>query len=336
MLLKYRPAKTEDLPECLSKLRNRFAYTEPQQRALLDLWQSFHRLGSVNFAIVEDADAPPGDRILTFSFKVFVPESEVDAIIRHNEPSIGHYFLREMAKGNAPILNLPALQTANSSSGVDMVLMSYGTASQFRDPVHPARMSPGSPDWFLYSMGGYRLNFILFEVYDRCDWVWTEGFGGRLYRDQNQDFQIDETGHEIRQDSAPRVSGSGMAALAPRPRLYGMPRPDDLRLMGTLAGYIFGDTLPRFEFTAAQQQLLLHALFGATDEELAIDLGIAKVSVKKRWAAIYERVRDIAPDVLPAHLSTDDGSSRIAQKRRRLIGYIRHHMEELRPYEKRA
>ena len=56
-----------------------------------------------------------------------------------------------------------------------------------------------------------------------------------------------------------------------------------------------GVTLRIGETGWKQQQLLLHSLFGATDEELAIDLGIAKVSVKKRWGAIYEKVRDVAP-----------------------------------------
>jgi len=196
-------------------------------------------------------------------------------------------------------------------------------------------LSPRSPDWILYSMGGYRLRFILFEVYDPCDWVWAEGFGCHLYRDQSHSFHDDSDGQKPRQESNPHQNSAGTASASPQPCLYGMPRPDDLRLMGTLAGYVFGDMDPRFDFTSAQQQLLLHALFGATDEELAVDLGIAKVSVKKRWGAIYEKVRDAAPDVFPAHLSADDGSSRSAQKRRRLIGYIRHHMEELRPYEKR-
>jgi hypothetical protein len=336
MLLKYRPAKIEDLPECLSKLRNRFAYTEREQRALMGLWQNLIRQGSVNFALVEDADSPHGDRILIFNFQVFVRKLEVNAVLEHGEPSVGHYFLRETARGKAPILNMTALQSANSSSGVDMVLMNYGSAAPFRETQAPARLSPRSLDWYLYAMGGYRLNSVLFELYDRWDWMWAEGLGCRLYRAPKSDPHGGADEREVDLASGPDARGVLMTAISPRPRLYGMLRPSDMRLLETLAGFAFGDMFPRFDFTAAQQQLLLHALFGATDEELAADLGIAKVSVKKRWAAIYEKVRDTAPDVLPAHLSEDNGSSRSAQKRRRLIGYIRHHMEELRPYEKRG
>jgi hypothetical protein len=77
--------------------------------------------------------------------------------------------------------------------------------------------------------------------------------------------------------------------------------------------------------------LLLTALHGGTDEELADELGISLSAVKKSWQLIYERVSGCDPELVPdAHL--DEGNSeRGKTKKQRLLAYLREHMEELRP-----
>jgi hypothetical protein len=53
--------------------------------------------------------------------------------------------------------------------------------------------------------------------------------------------------------------------------------------------------------------------------------------VKARWRTIYDRVGEVASDLLP--VAADDGASgrRGPEKRRRLLEYLRQHPEELRP-----
>jgi len=74
------------------------------------------------------------------------------------------------------------------------------------------------------------------------------------------------------------------------------------------------------------------ALVGGTDEELARELNITSNTVKKRWRTIYDRVVDIVAEFFAgeAH-EIPSRQQRGAEKRRRLLHYLRGHPEELRP-----
>ena len=61
-----------------------------------------------------------------------------------------------------------------------------------------------------------------------------------------------------------------------------------------------------------------------------MDLGLSVEAVKKRWLSVFARVDEFKPEILS---STDvDGGGRGPQKRHRVVGYVRTHLEELRPY----
>jgi hypothetical protein len=54
--------------------------------------------------------------------------------------------------------------------------------------------------------------------------------------------------------------------------------------------------------------------------------------VKKRWHTIYERVVRADHDLLPAPIQNGPPTHlRGAERRRRLLNYLRQHPEELRP-----
>jgi hypothetical protein len=55
--------------------------------------------------------------------------------------------------------------------------------------------------------------------------------------------------------------------------------------------------------------------------------------VKKRWQAIYERVGDVDRELLlPPVAHGPNITARGAERRRRLLHYLRQHPEELRPF----
>ena len=71
---------------------------------------------------------------------------------------------------------------------------------------------------------------------------------------------------------------------------------------------------------------------GETCEELAASLSISPWTVKKRWQAIYERVADVDSELLlPPVANGAHVSARGAERRRRLLYYLRQHFEELSP-----
>lgn len=88
---------------------------------------------------------------------------------------------------------------------------------------------------------------------------------------------------------------------------------------------------PRFTFTAAEKAHLECAILGATDPEIAGDLGVSRDTVRKRWQSIFERVAAGGePAILPRVDS--EAMKRGPEKRGALLAYLETHLEELRPY----
>ncbi|HEX4486367.1 MAG TPA: hypothetical protein VH088_08890 [Terriglobales bacterium] len=93
---------------------------------------------------------------------------------------------------------------------------------------------------------------------------------------------------------------------------------------------LFHYTEPVLRLRPAEQELLLAAVDGATDEELAAALGISNDAVKARWRSTLAGIAKVNPELV-----TYNGSSvgRGPQKRHRVLAYVREHPEELRPYD---
>ena len=88
---------------------------------------------------------------------------------------------------------------------------------------------------------------------------------------------------------------------------------------------------PRFGFTPAERRMLRCASAGTTDEAIAGALLLSRSTVKKRWDSIYGRVEQREAAVLSPSVPLDASGKRGAERRRRLLSYLRDHPEELRP-----
>jgi hypothetical protein len=112
--------------------------------------------------------------------------------------------------------------------------------------------------------------------------------------------------------------------------LFVSERNDALSLPGSVAAIIFAYHDPILRLREHDQELLRTAMTGLTDEELARTLHMKLATVKKRWAAVFNHVALAKPDLLPDH-KQPHSPGRGPQKRHRLLEYLRHHPEELRP-----
>ena len=90
---------------------------------------------------------------------------------------------------------------------------------------------------------------------------------------------------------------------------------------------VFNCPPPRFGFSVPQQELLESALLDLPDRDFARSHGLSDDGVKKRWRAIYDRVALVDPPLLESGVSGPN-------QRRLLLGYLRQHLEELRPYRR--
>jgi hypothetical protein len=88
---------------------------------------------------------------------------------------------------------------------------------------------------------------------------------------------------------------------------------------------------PALRLTPSEQRLLLLAIDGLNDVEVATALGISKDAVKSTWKTIYGHVEDVMPVLFAGH-DVGDGSSRGAEKRRRVVSHVRANLQELRPH----
>lgn len=88
---------------------------------------------------------------------------------------------------------------------------------------------------------------------------------------------------------------------------------------------LFFPPKPCFQFSSGEQMLLESALMERSDVEVTERLHLSIDAVKKRWRSIYQKVDMVAPEVL---CDAQSGSAR----RRSLLHYLKHHLEELRPY----
>jgi len=120
-----------------------------------------------------------------------------------------------------------------------------------------------------------------------------------------------------------------------RPRLVGLTKEEAEAHPGSYLSHFFVHNSARFHFSPSEQRLLRHALVGETCEDLASSMSLSPWTVKKRWQAIYVRVSDVDPDLLPSRVAEGaDVHGRGAERRRRLLAYLRQHPVELRPFER--
>ena len=115
------------------------------------------------------------------------------------------------------------------------------------------------------------------------------------------------------------------------PHLIGLTRELAMTRVGTWIGSLFVYRSPQFGFRPSEQRLLLSALQGGTDEDLAAVLGVSLSAVKKTWRSIYDRVTHHSPGLIPDQVPEELTSERGKEKKQRLLAYVRDHPEELRP-----
>jgi DNA-binding CsgD family transcriptional regulator len=116
--------------------------------------------------------------------------------------------------------------------------------------------------------------------------------------------------------------------------MYRMTRTESLaRGFSPATASLFNAPAPRFGFAPAEQRVLLRALLGETNREVASELGLSVQTVNKTWESAIRRIEMIAPCLLAAQ---EPDGKRGGEKRRHVLDYLRYHMEELRPYRASA
>lgn len=292
-------------------MRDQYVYDEEAICSLLRLWRETLEGRSGTSAVVEDTDRLERSRIVAWGLSVFVSDSFMIDVKTRLPPYVGLHLLRRWSDGHSPILTLSEIRRANEGDGLNILALHHGWLENTAPDQVIAAQQKLAESFNAYH-AGYKVKEFLHEVYG------AESV--RHYRN---------IGVLLRKEYADQPTPTPPPPPGREPRLVGITREEALSRPGTLAMGIFLYAPPRFGFTNGERDLLQQALDGRTDEELAQVLHVSLATVKKRWEAVYDRVADVVESLtLPTNVTI---GRRGAEKRRRLLAYLREHPEELRP-----
>ncbi len=315
MDLTYRPLVAADVRACLELIQGHLAYPADVLDDIARAWRRLLRDEALHGAVVEMMDARGAAVIVGFGASVFVTSAWAAHARSGDEPYLSVRTLQQELDGRPSILRPLDIARANDTTGLRVLILHYGESRGLPPEARPP-LRYLVFEAFIHMLRGYRINEVVQELWDELDQEFIVRGWGRVFTDYRAWF-----------------AGRGEPVPPPGqgPLLIGITREECLADPGALAAPIFIDARARISFTRAEQRLLVEALTGKADHELSRALRLALPTVKSRWRAIYERVEQLAPEILPADSGAGGAAGRGQEKRRHLLEYLRRHPEELCP-----
>ncbi len=319
MILMSREGTARDIPEWQVLHRSLgIPYSSAEWATLPQMWDDLLSTGRLKLFLVENRTNPPGARLVSCCAAVFATDRFCIEACSISPPFFGIQLVRRYRSGDAVLLTRPEIARANTKGGLNLVLCFEGPERSALLGEHYLALQQKRSEAFHLAIAGYRLKQFL-----------ANPIGEQAYEETR------DAGAMLRTDYAKVACASdGAWPSQLRPRLVGLTKEEAEAHPGSYLSSLFVHNPPRFHFSRAEQRLLRWALSGETSEELAESLSVSRWTVKKRWHAIYKRVGDVDPHLLPCSLAEGaDVHGRGAERRRRLLGYLRQHPEELRPFQ---
>jgi hypothetical protein len=295
----WREVTSEDLVECLEIEPRVWGDEIVGRERALDGWKRMTRSLACNSAVLESNGSQ--GRKIGFGCSVFVTPEFADRELESPRPGINSRILASVIAGESVVRAESSL--CNSNAALDVVILSCNYRYEAMNAEETMQAEMALPTAFAEMHIGYRLNRILVETV-------TE-----------RQRQVHESGGVWRRVA--EFSGSSLLLLTVK---------DALSVSGSVAGPLFDYHEPVLGLRPTEKQLLVEALKGGTDKELAAQLNLSVPTVKKRWASLFDRIEEVRPDLLPEGERRESAEGRGPQKRHRILAYVRAHPQELRPY----
>ena len=302
----WREVREADLLECLAIEPRHLGDEIVGRECALAVWRELIRSRSFNSCVVESASLP--GRILGFGASVFVTREFATREIEDPMPGLNSRIIASIANGASVVRPEADLYNACADQPLDVVTL-FGNWIDGLSAEQVRQIQTAFPMSFIEVHLGYRLN--------------------RLFQENAGDAQ-----HNY-------IESSGVWRITKRytdceRALAVMTRSDAFSVSGSIAASLFQYQEPILGLRDGEKHLLVEALTRRSDDELAKGMNLSPATVKKRWQALFERVADKHPTLLPS--DGDEGSklTRGPQKRHHILAYVRSHPQELRPYRWRS
>lgn len=316
MAITCRPIRAKDVADCVAIVAGHATLVRRYTEALNSLrpvWLSLLGREAFRAYIYEDMQ-DSSSRVVGVGCSAIVSSDFLSDAKTPPYFWIGPELTRRVRDGHSPLLSDKQVREANSKGGVNLVIWEGATHIQDVDRLDLWNSFLGT---FIELHRGFLLNEVVANGFttDISAAVLRAG-----YLLINAEGKYTDKIEGLIQD------------VASEPYILGLTRELAPSRAGTWASSLFVYQAPLFGFSASEQRLLLTALRGGTDEDLADELGISVSAVKKAWQSIYERVSACNPALVPAAHPTQTGAfERGKMKKQRLIAYLHNHPEELRP-----
>jgi hypothetical protein len=315
--MQFRLIRPDDFPNCTTLLSPAFRIAAGVRAALPAVWCRLLSAGQLNAGVVIDAGASGTQSIVAFGMTAFVSDAFIDQHAACPRPYLTALAYERHLSGDSPILNPQQVRRANSSGDLNLLILHFGTCGPA--PTDPRVLAAvgAAQEGFRLTHAGYRIRRIRQEGYGPQQLAFLT-MGGFLLKSDYGRYYAEAAG------PAPPPED--------RPFLAGLDREDaESRLPGTALSSLFQAQVPRFHFSPAEQRVLARAVMDEGDDEVAEALEVSGDAVKKIWRRIYERVAAVDHDLLGG-VPERSALVRGKEKRRRLVRYLRYHLEELRPF----
>lgn len=269
--------------------------------------------------LIEDYDVTGERTVIAATLSAFVSPEFQRSYLTKPWPCLTNWLLKRCLDGATDIFLDRARQAqGNLSRGLDLVMLDYiQTPMDFTSPEGRRIMTVFFP-FFLSIHRGYNLNSMILEagaVYEQM----ALGGGFRLYRALDLDA-------EPPAEPVPAGASSKRAVYFFQREMAADTPPS------TPVSAVFTYLPPRFRFTVGEQRMLLRAIDGLTDEEIAGTLEVSRDAVKQTWRSIYDHVIQVMPDLVERGQQNGGEGGRGQEKRRRIVAYVRDNAQELRPH----
>ena len=294
-------------------MREGFVFQPRDRERLIALWTELMDTESCRTVGVDDRRRPPETRLVGFGLSVYASQAFTDKILA-GRPLLSRAFLEEWEAGRRPYLTTKEVADANAGDGLNLLVLHYGWCKDV-PPEEMMQIQVVQTERFIHEHTGYLTKEYIHEVFGAQLREFMLGSGMLLHNDHRADTWRSEL-TSVTEDDWPYLFAFGSEAS----------RAGTLTSMFRSKG-----ARPRFGFSPGEQRMLLLALEGRSDEELATALDLSAWTIKKRWQSVYTKIDAVDPSVVASPQQDDKNR----QRRRFLLAHLREHLEELRPFRSR-
>ncbi|MGI8990599.1 MAG: hypothetical protein ACR2I2_13600 [Bryobacteraceae bacterium] len=303
MPITWRPATWVDIEPALTIQEKSRGDALIGKQAAIAAWKHLFRDPFFASAILESKPAIQGHGLIGFGASVFISSAFANAEVANPRPDINTRIITGIHLGQSVLATRNEVARANAGVGVDVMIL----CGIWRDEIVNSEERYAVQSLLVSSFAewhrGYRIRRIIHETADEA---------GRAFLRRSVEYKP-------------------IVAFADIGRVIHMMTLESVKAYpGSLGNIIFNHNEPVLRLRHSDQQLLLAAIGGATDPELAIELGISASAVKARWRSTFARIAEAMPKLVAGAC---DKQGRGTQKRHRVLAYTRGHPEELRPYD---